>query len=58
MSTKAIADWIYTRIPISAQNWVCTLHGKKLRRLRYDAQFQELLAWLKQSEWWSRDKLR
>ena len=58
MSTKAIADWIYSRIPISAQNWVCTLHGKKLRRLRYDAQFQELLAWLKQSEWWSRDKLR
>lgn len=58
MSTKAIADWIYTRSPIWAQNWACTRHGRKLQRLRYNAEFYELLAWLEQSQWWSRDQLR
>lgn len=53
----ALSEWLYFRAPLSVQNILFSLHGWRLKRLRYTKAFFRHLASLKESEWWSRDAI-
>lgn len=48
---------IYPHLPIFMQNLACNVHGWRQRQLRYGGQFEEMLAWLNETEWWSQDRI-
>ncbi|MEW6125932.1 MAG: phenylacetate--CoA ligase family protein [Acidobacteriota bacterium] len=55
------AHWqekLYSTLPISLQNLACTIEGKRQRKLRFGGEFEKLLEWLEQSQWWSAKQIR
>ena len=52
----SMAFTLYGKLPVCLQNVACSLAGLKMRRQRYNRKFQEALAFLKESEWWSRER--
>ncbi len=53
-----LKERIYPHLPIFLQNIACGIQGASQRKLRYGGAFQELLAWLGESEWWPAEKIR
>jgi len=56
-----LSEWqerMYPLLPIFAQNLVCDLHGYSQYKLRYGGEFQELLDWLEETEWWSDEEIQ
>ncbi len=52
-----LAKKIYPYLPIFAQNLVCNIYGIQQRRLRYGGVFRELLDWLEETQWWSKEQI-
>lgn len=44
---------IYEKLPVFLQNKLCSYHGKRILKSRYDSEFRNLLEWLKDSQWWN-----
>jgi len=53
-----IANRIYSCLPVALQNFACSWRGRQVLRHRYGGGFRDILAWLKESQWWTRDRLR
>lgn len=43
----------YNLLPAKMQNVVCTIYGRKQRKVRYRGEFTDYLYWLESSQWWS-----
>ena len=52
-----VLEKIYLKSPIVVQNLFCSLYGLREYPTRYKGEFDAILAWLKESEWWSEDYL-
>lgn len=48
---------IYAKMPVALQNAACTLAGINMYRTRHNRIFRQALAFLDQSQWWSRADL-
>lgn len=48
---------LYNRSPVFVQNMACSMVGFKERRLRYGGAFKRYLAFLEESQWWSRSEI-
>jgi phenylacetate-CoA ligase len=49
---------IYYELPVWLQNGIFSLYGLKLARMRYSPPFFAMLQSLKDSEWWSEERIR
>jgi len=49
---------IYYELPVWLQNGIFSLYGLKLARIRYSPPFFAMLQSLKESEWWSHERIR
>jgi phenylacetate-CoA ligase len=49
---------IYYELPVWLQNGMLSLYGLQLARIRYNPHFFSLLSSLKESEWWSGERIR
>lgn len=54
---KSILENLYAILPIAMQNAVFSLYGAKIYYQRYGRHFHHKLAALKQSEWWSAERI-
>lgn len=48
---------MYARLPVPLQNAVCGFEGWRLQRQRYGGEFEQILASLLKSEWWSESEI-
>lgn len=55
MSASKVFE-LYSRLPVPAQNIVCSLAGFKMRAQRYNRTFRNTLSLLQNSEWWSLER--
>lgn len=53
-----LEESLYPRLPVLLQNAACSYYGWKVSRQRYNAEFYNKLAWLKESQWWGHEKIR
>lgn len=49
---------VYHRLPPAAQNWAASWQGRRLRRLRYSADTEQLIAEAQERERWPAERLR
>ena len=57
MTKLSIYD-LYKKMPIPLQNLLVSTKGLQIRYQRYGAPFWEKFEFLRQSEWWSKEKIR
>ena len=50
---ESIKFQLYSKLPVWVQNVACSLAGLNMRRSRHGRVFQEMLEFLRHSQWWS-----
>src|SRR5207247_8561331 len=53
----AKSEELYRRLPIPLQHLTCTLQGLRLRRLRYNGEFRELLRQAEARTYWDAEAI-
>ena len=50
-------ELIYSYFPLWLQNIACNYYSHKMTKLRFNEEFFSLLEWLRESQFWSKEKI-